>query len=122
VKLLLDTHVLLWALAEDHKLSDAQRSAIEASELFLSSVSIWEIGIKRALGKLDVPPGIIAQARASGCQELPVSWKHAEFAADLPKHHADPFDRMLIAQAISEGLVLCSSDAKLAAYGADLIQ
>jgi len=121
VRLLLDTHILLWALAEDYKLSTAQREAIESAELFVSSVSIWEIGIKRALGKLEVPPGIAAQARASGCNELAVNWKHADLAADLPRHHSDPFDRMLIAQSMSEGMVLCSADAKLKAYGVRVI-
>ncbi|MCV6584229.1 MAG: type II toxin-antitoxin system VapC family toxin [Marinibacterium sp.] len=121
MKYLLDTHVLLWALADDPRLSAAQARAIGDGTLYLSSASLWEIGIKRALGKLQVPDGLADVALQSGCRPLPISWAHAERAAALPPHHADPFDRMLIAQAQAEGLVLLSADRKFDAYGVALI-
>lgn len=121
MRLLLDTHVLLWAVLNDPRLTAAQRQAISDGELYLSSVSVWEIGIKRALGKLDVPPDLFDIARDAGCRPLPISWTHAEAAAALPRHHDDPFDRMLIAQAHCEGLRLASSDKTLIAYEVDLV-
>ena len=121
MRLLLDTHVLLWALVDDPRLSTAQREALGQGELYLSAASVWEIGIKRALGKLDVPERIFDVARDSGCRPLPISWTHAEAAAALPTHHADPFDRMLVAQAQAEGLTLLSSDASVALYEVEVI-
>jgi PIN domain nuclease of toxin-antitoxin system len=121
VRVLLDTHVLLWAVLEDPRLSPEQREAIAAGELYLSAASVWEIGIKRAIGKLDVPEEIFGIAADAGCRPLSISWAHAEAAAALPPHHADPFDRMLIAQARCEGLRLASSDVRLKAYDVDLI-
>lgn len=121
MRLLLDTHVLLWAVLNDPRLTDAQARAIAEGDLYLSSASVWEIGIKRALGKLDVPDDLFDVAVDAGCRSLPISWAHAEAAAALPMHHTDPFDRMLIAQARCEGLRLVSSDAKLTAYDVDLV-
>ncbi|WP_299964083.1 type II toxin-antitoxin system VapC family toxin [uncultured Roseobacter sp.] len=121
MRILLDTHVMLWAVLNDPRLSKAQAAAISDGEIYLSSASVWEIGIKRALGKLDVPPEVFEIAVEAGCRPLPISWTHAQAAADLPMHHGDPFDRMLIAQARCEGLRLASSDAKFAAYDLDLI-
>ena len=121
MRLLLDTHVLLWAVLDDPRLTRAQREAIVAAELYLSAASVWEIGIKRALGKLDVPDDVFAIASDAGCRPLPITWTHAEAAAALPPHHADPFDRMLVAQARCEGLHLASSDARLAAYDVTLV-
>lgn len=121
MKLLLDTHVLLWALLDDPRLSEAQARAIGEGDLYLSAASVWEIGIKRAIGKLDLPAGIFDVARDAGCRPLPITWRHAETAAALPPRHSDPFDRMLIAQAICEGLTLLSSDAKFRDYEVDLI-
>ena len=83
--------------------------------------SVWEIGIKRALGKLDVPEEIFGIAVDAGCRPLPISWTHAEAAAALPLYHSDPFDRMLVAQARCEGLRLVSSDEKLTAYDVGLV-
>ncbi|MEO1606992.1 MAG: type II toxin-antitoxin system VapC family toxin [Pseudomonadota bacterium] len=116
MRLLLDTHVLLWALANDPRLTTVHARAIADGELYLSAVSVWEIGIKRTLGKLDVPERIFDVAVDVGCRPLPITWAHATAAATLPRHHSDPFDRMLIAQAQREGLALVSSDEKLAAY------
>lgn len=121
MRLLLDTHVLLWAVLNDPRLTHAQRQAIEEGEVYLSAASVWEIGIKRALGKLEVPEEVFEIAVDAGCRPLPISWTHAEAAAALPLHHTDPFDRMLVAQARCEGLRLASSDTKLGAYGVDLL-
>ncbi|MCC5966298.1 MAG: type II toxin-antitoxin system VapC family toxin [Natronohydrobacter sp.] len=122
MRILLDTHVLLWAVLDDPRLSIAQRQAIDAGEIYLSAASVWEIGIKRALGKLEVPDEIFRIAQDAGCRPLPISWVHAETAAALPPHHSDPFDRMLIAQARCEGLNLLSSDMRIAAYDVELIR
>lgn len=121
MRLLLDTHVFLWAVLNDPRLTRVQAQAISEGDLYLSSASVWEIGIKRAIGKLDVPEELFDIAVDAGCRPLPISWTHAEAAAALPLHHTDPFDRMLIAQARCEGLRLVSSDAKLAAYDVDLV-
>ncbi len=122
MRVLLDTHILLWAVLDDPRLSAAQLDAVGVGELYLSAASVWEVGIKRALGKLDVPEEIFNIAVDAGCRPLPISWTHAETAASLPPHHADPFDRMLIAQARCEGLTLISSDDRMSAYGVDLIR
>ncbi len=121
MRLLLDTHVLLWAVLNDPRLTPAQAAAISDSELYLSSASVWEIGIKRALGKLKVPDTLFEVAVQAGCRPLPISWAHAEVAATLPPHHADPFDRMLIAQAKSEGLAFATSDRKLKSYDVEIV-
>jgi len=121
VRLLLDTHVLLWAVLNDPRLTEAQAKAIAEGEIHLSAASVWEIGIKRAIGKLDVPDRLFDIAVDAGCRPIPISWTHAETAAALPLHHTDLFDRMLIAQARCEGLRLASSDTKLSAYDVDLV-
>lgn len=121
MRLLLDTHVLLWAVANDPRLTEPQARAISEGEIHFSAASVWEIGIKRAIGKLDVPDEIFDIAVDAGCRPLPISWAHAQAAAALPLHHADPFDRMLVAQARHEGLCLASSDPRLAAYDVDLV-
>lgn len=121
MRVLLDTHVLLWAVLNDPRLTMAQAQAISQGEVYLSSASVWEIGIKRAIGKLDVPEDLFEIAVDAGCRPLPISWTHAEAAAALPLHHSDPFDRMLVAQARCEGVSLASSDAKLGAYDVTLI-
>lgn len=121
MRVLLDTHVLLWAVLNDPRLSKAQVQTISEGALYLSAASVWEIEIKRAIGKLNVPDDLYDVAVDAGCRPLPISWTHAQAAAVLPRHHTDPFDRMLIAQARCEGLRLASSDAKMAAYDVDLI-
>lgn len=121
MKLLLDTHVLLWALVDDPRLTSSQVNAIENGNIYLSAASIWEIGIKNALGKLDVPGNFTEAIANAGCRQLPISWAHARSAAALPMHHSDPFDRMIIAQAMLEDLTVLSSDTKFRAYeGLDL--
>ena len=121
MRVLLDTHVLLWAVLNDPRLTTAQARAISQGEVYLSSASIWEIGIKRAIGKLDVPEDLFEIAVDAGCRPLPISWTHADAAAALPLHHSDPFDRMLVAQAQCEGLSLASSDSKFGAYDVALV-
>ncbi len=121
MRLLLDTHVLLWAVLNDPRLTETQARAITDGDLYVSAASVWEIGIKRALGKLRVPEELFNIVLDAGCHPLPVSWAHAEVAAALPPHHNDPFDRMLIAQARCEGLHLASSDTKLAVYDVELV-
>jgi len=118
-RLLLDTQAVLLALADEPGLSPAARSAIAdpANDVFVSAVSIWEIAIKRALGKLRAPVGIAALVEESGFQELVVTSFHAEQAGDLPMHHRDPFDRMLVAQAQAEGLSIVTSDRRIPLYG-----
>lgn len=118
MRLLLDTHIVLWVLRDAAELSVAARSMIRNAEaVFVSSVSWWEASIKAAAGKLPVEPARLqSQAMAVGFEPLPVTWTHALAIHGLPPLHRDPFDRMLIAQAISEPLHLLTHDAALAAY------
>lgn len=117
-RLLLDTHLLLWAVGRPEKLSAGTRSRIEECEVFVSAASIWEVSIKVALGKLLADPlELLAEIEPSGFTLLPVTGEHAAAVARLPAIHADPFDRMLIAQARTEPLLLLTNDAALAGYG-----
>lgn len=117
MKVLLDTHVLLWALADDARLSARHRDLIsEETEIFVSAATVWEIAIKRALGKLKAPANIAQTIAALGCHPLSITWRHAEEAGALPPHHADPFDRLLIAQSMIEDMPLATQDAKIAVY------
>ena len=122
MRLVLDTHILLWAVLDDPRLTKVQSAAVADGELYLSAASVWEIGIKRSIGKLDVPEEIFDIAVDAGCRPLPISWAHAQAASLLPLHHTDPFDRMLIAQARHEGLSLVSADTKMQAYDVDLVR
>ena len=119
VRLLLDTHAVLWTLAEPHKLSATTRRAVEdaRNEVFVSVVSGWEIAIKRALGKLHAPEDLETAIREQDFTPLLVTFHHAEEAGALPPHHSDPFDRMLIAQARAEGLILVTRDTRIPLYG-----
>ena len=121
-KLLLDTHTLLWLMQDAAQLSSAARRLLQAAEnVHVSSVPLWEVAIKRSLGKLKLDPGVLdAQLAASAVQPLPLTWAHAQRLHALPPHHGDPFDRMLVAQALCEPLHLLTHDAALAVY-ADLI-
>jgi PIN domain nuclease of toxin-antitoxin system len=118
VNFLLDTHVFIWAVDDDPKLSAAAWSMIEeADAVYVSSASIWEAAIKYQLGKLKVAPNRLLEAVApSGFLELSISARHAAAVANLPPIHRDPFDRMLLAQAISEPLHFLTADDKLAQY------
>lgn len=123
MKLLLDTHVLIWAVLEDAALPERFHAALSdpAAEVHVSAVSVWEVAIKRALGKLAVAGDLFDQAVAAGCVALPITWHHARAVEALPSHHADPFDRLLIAQARVEGLTLLTADRAFAAYDVALI-
>ena len=118
-RLLLDTHVVLWALAEPEKLTRPAQSALEdaQNEVLVSVVSAWEIAIKRTLGKLEAPDDLEAAIRMQGFEPLLMTFHHAAQAGSLPPHHRDPFDRMLIAQAQAEGLVLVTRDPNIPRYG-----
>lgn len=119
MKLLLDTHVLLWWLAADPSLSARARAAIGAprASVFVSAASAWEISIKRALGKLDAPDDLAEQLSAHRFEPLSISVAHASAAGALPEHHADPFDRMLVAQAEAEDLTIVTRDKRFQLYG-----
>jgi PIN domain nuclease of toxin-antitoxin system len=120
VKLLLDSHAFLWWLAGEESLSQAARAAVAdpANAVFVSAASIWEIEIKRSLGRLDVRDAdLITEIAANRFLELPVRARHAEAAAHLPTHHDDPFDRMLIAQSQLEGMVCVTRDPEFEACG-----
>ena len=118
MRLLLDTHVLLWVMADAPALSPAARATIGAAEtVYASSVSVWEVSIKAGLGKLKIDVGLFArQLRAAGFEPLNISWDHAEAVRHLPDLHRDPFDRLLIAQAVSEPLKFMTADKLLADY------
>lgn len=123
MRLLLDTHVFIWAVTDSRKLKTAvRRSILAATEVHVSAASLWEIAIKARLGKIDADPAELAEAiDRSGFIELPVYARHAVRVAQLPPHHNDPFDRLLIAQAVSEPLLLLTADSTLAQYS-DLVQ
>jgi len=116
VKLLLDTQCWLWMVAEPDRLSRKARSLVASTthELFLSAASAWEIAIKHGLGKLELPSSptefVPAQMRETGVHPLPIRHGHALRVADLPTHHRDPFDRLLVAQALEEELPILSAD------------
>ena len=119
MRLLLDTHVVLWSLTEPLKLRGETREALEdaQNDVFVSAVSGWEIAVKRALGKLEAPDDLEAGVRQQGFLPLHLTFLHAEQAGALPPHHGDPFDRMLVAQAQVEGLVVVTWDARIRLYG-----
>ena len=118
VRLLLDTHVLLWSLAEPRKLSTRARNALEDAhnDVFVSAVTAWEVSIKRATGRMTAPDNLSEVIEKRGFTHLPLNFHHTEHAGNLPPHHHDPFDRFLIAQAQIEGLVLVTRDARIRCY------
>ena len=117
MRLLLDTSVLLWWLF-DEPIAESARSAIGAheAEVRISAVSVWEAEIKRARGKLNPPDDLSAGVREEGFVELPIRFDHGVAAGRLPWHHADPFDRMLVAQAQLEGLSIVTDDDQIRRY------
>jgi PIN domain nuclease of toxin-antitoxin system len=111
-------------LARDPRLSKAARAVIadRSRQLVVSAVSLWEIAIKRSLGKLTAPIDLGRRLAATGQVDLlPISPRHAEAVGELPWHHRDPFDRLLVAQAVLEGMTLVSCDAELARYGVTVV-
>ena len=118
MNLLLDTNVLLWWLADSPRLSDDARKMITLSAVvYVSAATTWEIEIKRALGKLNAPENLEEELSASHFVPLAITVAHSIAAARLPRHHDDPFDRMLIAQARVESLTILTSDGRLKDYG-----
>jgi PIN domain nuclease of toxin-antitoxin system len=117
-ELLLDTHVVLWWRSNDPRLSVPAKEAItSASLVFVSAASAWEIAIKSALGRVRLPQSFAEGVRQSGFIELPISFEHADAVQFLPSHHADPFDRMLLAQAKVDRLVIVTHDRHFEKYG-----
>ena len=124
MKVLLDTHLVLWGMGGEHSRISKKGMAALGSEEFepiVSAAVFWEVAIKRALGKLDAPANLLPQIEEAGVELLPVMPRHADLVASLPLHHRDPFDRILVAQAISEGLPLVSDDESLRHYEVEVI-
>jgi PIN domain nuclease of toxin-antitoxin system len=124
MRLLLDTHAFLWWLSDDPKLAASARDAIRDPRaiVHVSAASIWEIAIKAKLGRLRVRDGdLAAEIEANGFAELAISARHAQSAGALSRHHDDPFDRMLIAQAQLEDLVVVTHDSRFSRYGVQLL-
>ena len=123
MSLLLDTHVLLWWLADDERLPGRMRAAVAdgETEVFVSAASAWEMSIKAALGKLTVPDGLPEELRRQGFTELPITVEDGLLAGALPRHHDDPFDRVLIAQAARRRLQLVTVDRRFADYDVRLL-
>lgn len=116
-RLLLDSHVALWWLADDRLLGPDSREAIATADVVhFSAVTPWELGIKQALGKLDLPDDLIPTLVDGGFDPLDITPEHGRTATGLPPHHRDPFDRILVAQARTESLVLVTADRSFAAY------
>ena len=119
MKILLDTHLVLWWLANDSALSVRARELISdpANTVFVSAVSLWEMWLKVSLGKLEVPLDFDARLAAEAFENLPLTAAQTRVVNSLPWHHRDPFDRMLVAQAQLERLVLLTADRQITAYG-----
>ncbi|WP_431943760.1 type II toxin-antitoxin system VapC family toxin [Micromonospora marina] len=121
--LLLDTRVALWAITGDATLGVEFLDRLRHDpDVFLSPVSLWEITIKQRAGKLSGPPDLAERVRDMGFRELPVTHDHAITAGRPPPHHRDPFDRMLVAQAITEDLTLATRDASIPLYEVDVLK
>ncbi len=121
MRLLLDTHVLIWAAGQDDRLSASARLLLErpGNELVFSAASLWEVALKRQGGKSDFgaePAVLRRRLLESGYVELPITGVHAAATSTLPEIHKDPFDRLLLAQAICEGITLVTADKTLASY------
>lgn len=123
VNYLLDTHVFLWMLSQPDRLVNTARDVIQNPDhwVFVSAISGMEIAIKKSLGKLDAPEDLEHEIEQRGIQHLPLHFRHGATMARLPFHHQDPFDRMLVAQALSEQLILITHDKKLAPYDAEIL-
>jgi PIN domain nuclease of toxin-antitoxin system len=122
VKLLLDTHVILWWQRDDRRLNKAARQAIGTADIvWVSAVSGWEAAIKSALGRLRLDEPFRVLIAADDFTELPLTLAHADALATLPPHHTDPFDRVLVAQALIERATIVSHDRALEPYGVPMI-
>lgn len=122
-RLLLDTHILLWWLTDDDSLAGQAKESIcdGRNEVYVSAATTWEISIKKALGKLDAPEDMETIVEEERFLKLPISLYHGQVAGNLPFHHRDPFDRMLIAQAQAEGLTIVTSDQVFLKYGVKML-
>lgn len=122
MRTLLDTHLFLWAVSTPSKLSNAARKRIDAADIFESAASIWEISIKSSIGKLKADPSeMLAGVSPAGFTLLPITGEHAAKVVELPQIHKDPFDRLLVAQASVEPMILLTNDALLRGYGSLVI-
>jgi PIN domain nuclease of toxin-antitoxin system len=126
MSLLLDTQVFLWWLVDDRRLSREARATIGDSSVmaFVSAASLWEAEIKTALGRLELDTGVVdlaGEVSGNGFVELPITGRYTRTAATLPPHHQDPFDRMLIAQAMVDDLRLVTADQIIGRYGIDVL-
>lgn len=123
MRLLIDTHVLVWCDQRPNVVPSRLMAALLdlENDVFVSVASVWEIAIKRAVGKLQFPSPIAGSIETMGLELLSVTPDHAEHAGALPRHHDDPFDRMLIAQAVLEGMVLATSDRVMRRYDIPII-
>jgi PIN domain nuclease of toxin-antitoxin system len=124
VKLLLDSHAFLWWLAEDPKLSAVARQAVAdpGSTVHVSAATVWELSIQAFLGKLDLDGAdLVEEIEENDFTELPITARHSAVAATLPRHHDDPFDRMLIAQARIEGLTIVTRDPAFRSYDVAIV-
>ena len=113
----------MWWLANDSKLGEEARARISdpKSSVFVSAATVWEVSIKRALGKLDVPSDLLSQLELNRFRPLSITISHAHAAGALPRHHDDPFDRMLVAQAAKESLVLVTADSRIRLYSVETL-
>ena len=123
MRLLIDTHILLWADERPRLIAPTLLAAMrnEANEIVVSAATIWEIAIKRAIGKLRFDRPIVAAVLGLGFEILPVTGAHAEHAGSLPPHHNDPFDRLIIAQAQLERMTLGTQDRRMRPYGVETL-
>ena len=117
-RLLLDTHILLWWLTDDERLGEKTRDAIieTRNDIYVSAASAWEISIKKKIGKLIAPDDVERFVEDEGFEKLSIDFFHGQTAGNLPEIHKDPFDRMLIAQAQAEGLILVTIDKNIMQY------
>jgi PIN domain nuclease of toxin-antitoxin system len=124
VRFLLDTHVLLWALGDVERLTPSVREAIQdpANDIFVSAASGWEIGIKVAIGKLHIPDDLEEQMRAADLVTLPVTFDDGMAVRSLPRHHEDPFDRLLIVQAMARQLTIVTGDRRITRYAVQCLE
>ncbi len=123
MRLLLDSNAFLWWAEADPKLSTVARSAIAdpANEGLISVAGLWELVIKSSMGKLALPDDVETMVISQGFSVLPISFTHLHRFAGLPRHHKDPFDRMIIAQALAEGIPIASADRRFPAYGVQVV-
>ncbi|GHS86073.1 twitching motility protein PilT [Actinomycetota bacterium] len=123
MRILADTHVLLWWLADDEVLAPWHRDALAdgRNDVYFSAVTVAEIAVKASLGKIDAPADVAGALTDGGFTELPFTAEHAVRLRDLPWHHLDPFDRMLACQAAAEGLTVATVDGRFQSYGVPIL-